>query len=97
MAERYFNAEQEAHMRYLGSVPRSERCGSGWHVKAHETCKCIDQELCICVHAKSIHSQDGCSGRWNLRDRNDNNRCPCREYRSATRAAAATGGDDDER
>lgn len=31
MSERYFNREQEAHMRYLASIPRSERCASGWH------------------------------------------------------------------
>jgi hypothetical protein len=96
MGERYFNAEQEAHMRYLGSVPRERRCPSGWHVKAHESCKCIDQEPCVCLHVKSIHSETGCSGRWNLIDRTDRGYCPCMAYRPAatTRAAAATGGDD---
>lgn len=31
MKERYFNREQEAHMRYLASIPRVQRCASGWH------------------------------------------------------------------
>lgn len=31
MTERYFNREQEAHMRYLASIPRAQRCASGWH------------------------------------------------------------------
>ena len=32
MSESTFNAEQQAHMRYLASIPRSERCASGWHL-----------------------------------------------------------------
>lgn len=32
MPERYFNREQEAHMRYLGTIPREQRCASGWHL-----------------------------------------------------------------
>lgn len=31
MAERYFNREQEAHMRELAKIPREQRCASGWH------------------------------------------------------------------
>ena len=31
MTERYFNREQEAHMRELGKIPRDQRCASGWH------------------------------------------------------------------
>lgn len=26
----YFNAEQEAHMKYLSAVPRNKRCWCGW-------------------------------------------------------------------
>ena len=29
----YFNEEQQAYMRYLGTIPRRERCASGWHLK----------------------------------------------------------------
>lgn len=92
MAERYFNAEQEAHMRYLGSVPRSERCGSGWHVKAHESCECIDQHECVCRHVKAIHTDDGCRGRWKLLDRSDRGgHCPCSDW--SDRWAAQEGRD----
>lgn len=30
MTERIFNADQEAHMRYLGTIPREQRCKCGW-------------------------------------------------------------------
>lgn len=32
MAESYFNKEQQDHMRYLDSIPREQRCASGWHL-----------------------------------------------------------------
>lgn len=32
MAESYFNEEQQGHMRYLASIPRRQRCASGWHL-----------------------------------------------------------------
>lgn len=31
MPERYFNEEQEAHMRELGRIPREHRCVCGWY------------------------------------------------------------------
>lgn len=46
MAERYFNREQEDHMRYLASVPRSQRCPSGWHVTAQQRCDCKPPRIC---------------------------------------------------
>lgn len=42
----YFNEEQEAHMRYLSTVPREQRCASGWHVVAREPCDCGPYQPC---------------------------------------------------
>jgi hypothetical protein len=42
----YFNEDQEDHMRSLASVPREDRCPSGWHVRPEsgrrsaESCNC---------------------------------------------------------
>jgi hypothetical protein len=38
--ERYFNRHQEGHMAALGRIPRDQRCASGWHVTARQTCDC---------------------------------------------------------
>lgn len=79
--ERYFNSEQEAHMRYLGSVPREQLCPSGWHVKAYRACTCIGTGWCDCRHVEACHADGSCSGAFNLIDRADKGRCPCTGYR----------------
>lgn len=42
----YFNEDQEAHMKYLASVPREQRCNSGWHIAARENCDCGFYQPC---------------------------------------------------
>lgn len=49
MTQSYFNEDQEAHMEYLASVPRDQRCGSGWHVVTTETCNCGPYLPCMIV------------------------------------------------
>ena len=43
----YFNEDQQAHMRYLQSVPRDQRCGSGRHIVATEKCTCGPYVPCL--------------------------------------------------
>jgi hypothetical protein len=40
MGSEWFNDEQVAHMKSLASIPREQRCASGWHVLAEEKCDC---------------------------------------------------------
>lgn len=36
----WFNEDQVDHMKSLASIPRGQRCASGWHVVAREKCQC---------------------------------------------------------
>lgn len=58
----YFNEDQEAYMRSLATVPRSQLCGSGWHVVANQKCDCgpyrpsVDDCSCLfCGGAMAIY------------------------------------------
>ena len=51
----YFNEDQQDHMRYLSTVPRTQKCASGWHVVA-EDCDCGPYQPCGVVGClKSRH------------------------------------------
>ena len=66
----YFNEEQQAHMRFLATIPRNQRCGSGWHVAVNESCDCGPYVPCLI---------DGC-----LRNRHRDSESYCYEHSVAT-------------
>lgn len=42
----YFNEDQESYMRYLATVPREQKCNSGWHIAHRENCNCGPYKPC---------------------------------------------------
>lgn len=63
MAESYFNEDQQDHMRYLATVPRGQRCASGWHVIAKEKCDCGPYQPCMksgCLKSRHHTSKRYC-------------------------------------
>jgi hypothetical protein len=71
----YFNEDQQGYMRYLATVPRNQRCASGWHVGT-ERCDCGPYQPCAisgCLRSRHHTSELYCYEDTQL----NKHRCKC--------------------
>jgi hypothetical protein len=54
----YFNEHQEGHMRDLATIPREQRCGSGWHLIG----ECYGKPCAVSEWHWFIEKADGTEG-----------------------------------
>jgi hypothetical protein len=66
----YFNEDQQSYMKYLATVPREQRCASGWHLTVHENCDCGPYRPCAvsgclysCHHSSDRYCYDHLKGK----------------------------------